>query len=563
MRKPEHNPGRKLSSQSIQHRPLVSRKPSKDPRDLSDSPTGSPKYGGLGSLNTVNDDTADITALRAYTKQENDGTLTESEKLIIEQTQQILESKELGKKVQRRYRDVKFQASSTAFDRHGQRAGTASFHGFFALWWLALAFAAVKTVLQHYRETGHYFKGTLFILYQVDVWDLAMTDAVMVASSVFVYILQVAMHKWVSWNKVGYIIEHAWQTLYLALTVRRSFVGNWGWIQSVVIVLHCVVMLMKQYSYATYMGYLSEVYRTKGKLEQKLIRLRKTSESTPTVKVRRPSNDDASSDSTLNEDDEEAVILMEIEELAEELTHDGVTYPENLTLWNYIDYLLVPSLVYDIVYPRTERIRWHFVLEKTLATLGTFLLMTMVVEHYILPVIPENLQYMTNMEKFQELPWLMLDMVFPFITMYLLTFYMIFECVCQWFAEMTRFADRNFYNDWWNSLTWDDFARDWNVPVHRFLLRHVYHSSMSVFNVRKQNATLITFFLSSLVHEMVMACMTKKIRAYLLCSQMLQLPLVMLMRMRFFKRNPVVANVFFWFGIFVGPSFICLSYVLF
>lgn len=101
------------------------------------------------------------------------------------------------------------------------------------------------------------------------------------------------------------------------------------------------------------------------------------------------------------------------------------------------------------------------------------------------------------------------------------------------------------------------------MPVHRFLLRHVYHSSMSVLNVKKGQATLITFFLSSVVHEMVMACMTKKIRVYLLCSQMLQLPLVMLMRSKWFKQYPTVANVFFWFGLFCGPSFLCLAYVLF
>lgn len=86
---------------------------------------------------------------------------------------------------------------------------------------------------------------------------------------------------------------------------------------------------------------------------------------------------------------------------------------------------------------------------------------------------------------------------------------------------------------------------------------------MSVLHVKKQQATLITFILSSFVHEMVMACMTKKIRVYLLTSQMLQLPLVMIMRTKFFKKNPAAANVFFWFGLFCGPSFLCLAYVLF
>lgn len=28
------------------------------------------------------------------------------------------------------------------------------------------------------------------------------------------------------------------------------------------------------------------------------------------------------------------------------------------------------------------------------------------------------------------------------------------------------FADREFYQDWWNSTSWDEFARKWNKPVH-------------------------------------------------------------------------------------------------
>lgn len=53
------------------------------------------------------------------------------------------------------------------------------------------------------------------------------------------------------------------------------------------------------------------------------------------------------------------------------------------------------------------------------------------------------------------------------------------------------------------SQTWDQFARDWNKPVHNFLLRHVYHSSISAYQVSKPTATLITFFLSACVHELV------------------------------------------------------------
>lgn len=73
-------------------------------------------------------------------------------------------------------------------------------------------------------------------------------------------------------------------------------------------------------------------------------------------------------------------------------------------------------------------------------------------------------------------------------------------------------------------VSWDQFARDWNRPVHVFLLRHVYHSSISSMKVNKHTATLITFFLSACIHELVMWCLFNKLRGYLLVLQMCQLP---------------------------------------
>ena len=122
--------------------------------------------------------------------------------------------------------------------------------------------------------------------------------------------------------------------------------------------------------------------------------------------------------------------------------------------------------------------------------------------------------------------------------------YLIWESVLNILAELTYFADRSFYDTWWNSgthicllkqkrhpltrsfpiVSWDQYARDWNRPVHNFLLRHVYHSSISFMKVNKHVATLITFLLSACVHELVMWCIFKKLRGYLLMMQMCQLP---------------------------------------
>lgn len=129
-------------------------------------------------------------------------------------------------------------------------------------------------------------------------------------------------------------------------------------------------------------------------------------------------------------------------------------------------------------------------------------------------------------------------------------------------AEITLFASRNFYGLWWNSSGFDYYARNWNRPVHHFLLRHVYHSSISTFRLSKSTATFITFLLSALVHELVMACLFKKVRGYLFTMQLLQIPVVSVMNTKFMKGREVLGNVVFWFGMFIGPSVLTSFYLL-
>lgn len=89
-----------------------------------------------------------------------------------------------------------------------------------------------------------------------------------------------------------------------------------------------------------------------------------------------------------------------------------------------------------------------------------------------------------------------------------------------------------------------EFSREWNIPVHHFLRRHVYypakmHWSPSV-------AMFITFLISSIAHELVMSCITKKLRGYGFLAMMLQLPIVAVQQSKFF-RGKKTFNVCFGF----------------
>jgi sterol O-acyltransferase len=68
--------------------------------------------------------------------------------------------------------------------------------------------------------------------------------------------------------------------------------------------------------------------------------------------------------------------------------------------------------------------------------------MYITVEKYIHPIL-------SHVEDFPP-GVALLRLIFPFMLTQLMVFFIIFECICNGFAELTRFADRNFYDDWWN-----------------------------------------------------------------------------------------------------------------
>ncbi|OBW63658.1 MAG: Piwi-domain-containing protein [Aureobasidium pullulans] len=373
-----------------------------------------------------------------------------------------------------------------------------------------------------------------------------------------------------------------------------------------------MVFLMKQHSYCFYNGHLSVVYRRRNMLREKLRDLRETKPvgSAPTSpqtispavtsalehvdsgdKKRRPGalwtatnleneTSDVASVATAMQSGQpltsqqmqafQRIIEEEIATLDRELKgkaqSDEKAYPNNLTFANFADWTILPTLVYELEYPRQERINWWYVLEKSMATFGTMCVMQVISQAYIYPPVAETVRMkeagMSLEERAKQMPWIVSDMLFPLLLEQLLSWYVIWECVLNVLAELTCFADRGFYGDWWNSVSWDQYARDWNRPVHNFLLRHVYHSSISAFHLSKGTATFVTFLLSALVHELVMACLFKKVRGYLFTMQLLQMPLVMLSRTKLLKGRDLLGNVVFWIGLFVGPSVLTSFYLL-
>lgn len=522
-----------------------------------------------------------------------------------------------------RFRDLVFTRRFTTFDRNNPTNADSPFFGFFTLFWLCIGGLLIRIAAQNWRQYGHVLGKAeiLTLMFERDVVVLGLTDGAMTAGTLFgVFLQKLIARGFLSWNKFGWIIQNIWQTFFLFVVLWWTWYRDWPWTHTVFTVLHSLVFLMKQHSYAFYNGYLSQVYRRRRILQEKLKLLEDiepvTSPTSPSTSPHRAFSSAVGEDSAdtpqgqstrrrrssaattktstnlskekseisaiaaavdssqpLDEEQVEAfssAMQSEIDSLTEELngkaTRPELAYPNNLTIVNWWDWTCLPTLVYELEYPRQERRNWLYIIEKTIATLGCIWVMIIISQQYIYPAVMETVQMkeqgMTLEERWKEFPWIVGDMLFPLLLEQLMTWYVIWECVLNVLAELTLFADRGFYGDWWNSVSFDQYARDWNRPVHNFLLRHVYHSSISAFKLSKGAATFATFLLSALVHELVMFCLFKKVRGYLFFMQLSQIPLAMLSRTRMLKGRKVLGNMIFWIGLFLGPSIITSLYLI-
>ncbi|KAI4093759.1 MAG: hypothetical protein LQ344_002662 [Seirophora lacunosa] len=441
------------------------------------------------------------------------------------------------------------------------------FRGFFVLFWIGLAIMVLTTMLRNIKDTGFPFRVGVWALLGERVWQLALTDGAMVLSTS----LSLPLHKifrnskgWLKWERGGMAVQSIYQAFWLVLWVNWPFMLGWTWTAQVFFTLHTITFLMKMHSYAFYNGHLSTT-------EHRLSALDNPESASTAAAVRYPRSSthpnelDMSKEKKAHQDEEEALSELR-EDLALELTSPlgQVTYPQNLTWSNYTDYILVPTLCYELEYPRTERTQYLELFWKTLAVFGCIFLLTITSEEFIVPVLHDASIRLNSISSTSETLLIMSEtislLLFPFMVTFLLVFLVIFEYVLGAFAEITCFADRHFYSDWWNSCDWLEFSREWNIPVHHFLRRHVYGASRPYLS--RNMSTLVTFLLSALGHELVLGCITKKLRGYGFLAQMLQLPIVALQRTRWVKGKRLFNNICFWISMILGLAGLCSLYVL-
>lgn len=396
--------------------------------------------------------------------------------------------------------------------------------GFITLFWVVMAFFFLQNILNSIRDTGSLIGQLTFEMMRKHITELIVADILMLLSASLAFPLQLVISIGViASQKLQYWVQATFQLLFLAFWSVWIYNRDWYIIQRATLILHTIVSLMKMHSYNSVNQHCFYNYQ----IYQRAIAKTPNRNLEPT---------------------EEGILKAAFSGAAHK-----VVYPQNVGLSNYLDFLLVPSLIYQLEYPRLERFRPSYFIGKVLALVGTIGLIYIAIEHHLFPLFLSN-NALTS-------PELIIKLAIPFTVVHLLLFYILFEVVCNAFAELTRFADRNFYDDWWNSHNFLEYSSKWNKPVYRFLKEHVFKPFLMRFGFSQRVALILTFLVSSLFHELVMVVTFRKFIFALFLLQMFQIPLIDGMQRRFIVVRPWLGNAIVWVGLCSGIPMLSLLYL--
>ncbi|KAN0032974.1 hypothetical protein ACTA71_011181 [Dictyostelium dimigraforme] len=232
------------------------------------------------------------------------------------------------------------------------------------------------------------------------------------------------------------------------------------------------------------------------------------------------------------------------------------TYPNNLSLRSTYWFMLVPTLVYQLSYPRSPKIRKGYLLRRIVEALSLSLLILWMANQYMLPLVQNSIEPLEKIDIVLIVERIM-KLSLPNLYVWLLGFYVFFHLYLNIVAEITRFGDREFYRDWWNSTGLDYFWRTWNMPVHHWMVVLIY-TPMRRRGFSKNMGYFMCFFVSAVFHELVISIPFHSLKLWGFFGIMSQMVLIALTKNLMNGRN--LGNVIFWISIVLGQPLVVLLY---
>nr|KAF6404674.1 diacylglycerol O-acyltransferase 1 [Rousettus aegyptiacus] len=176
-----------------------------------------------------------------------------------------------------------------------------------------------------------------------------------------------------------------------------------------------------------------------------------------------------------------------------------ISYPDNLTYRDLYYFLFAPTLCYELNFPRSPRIRKRFLLRRLLEMLFFTQLLVGLIQQWMVPTIQNSMKPFKDMD-YSRIIERLLKLAVPNHLIWLIFFYWFFHSCLNTVAELMQFGDREFYRDWWNAESVTYFWQNWNIPVHRWCVRHFYKPMMRR-GSSKWLAQVGVFLASAFFHE--------------------------------------------------------------
>jgi diacylglycerol O-acyltransferase-1 len=238
--------------------------------------------------------------------------------------------------------------------------------------------------------------------------------------------------------------------------------------------------------------------------------------------------------------------------------------PPSVSVWQFAEFLVLPTLCFQFSYPRTSSIRWPWLARRTALLIFVVAIEVGIAQQYVTPCIANTytmssspLDNVSYVRKILRIAGRLCKCAVPNLYVWLLGFFGWFHLSLNIIAELTYFGDRLFYKDFWNSTTLAEFWAKWNMPVHNFMVRHVY-GPLRAYRYSRGTAVAVCFFLSAVFHEIIVSVPFRTIKGYAFSAMMVQAVLIQLLDP--YSKGKTWGNVNFWISITLGQPLAVLLY---
>ena len=251
-----------------------------------------------------------------------------------------------------------------------------------------------------------------------------------------------------------------------------------------------------------------------------------------------------------------------VNDYPKEIKEEVLKYPQFLTVKKFWYFMVAPTLCFQFRYPRENQIRWIWLFKRIVEFVICIAILHLIIEQYLAPAVKNTLPIMfEDNPDYIQFAERLLKLGLPSMYMWLLCFYTFGHLMVNIIAELIGFADRDFYDDWWNARTMGEYWRLWNKPVHMWLKRHVY-LPLNSRKVPPMMSMIIVFIVSAAAHEYLASGALHVFSYFSFLGMMSQVPVIIFMEVfkSWFSKSQL-GNVFFWISFcFVGQPLGILIY---